>query len=192
MRLLNRLNQYQRLWQPSAGETQHVTVSELAERCFCSERHLRTLLRQAQQAGWLRWEAQSGRGKRGRLQFLVTPESLRTAMMEQALEKGQQLNVLELAQLAPGELRAMLQPLWAANGKTIRRHCVFPTIVRLIRCSRVFCRDARNSISQGKFFRVNALRPRQSISLRGFGASLGGFRRRFTLGFLYSLHAALA
>ncbi|MEA7699419.1 SgrR family transcriptional regulator, partial [Salmonella enterica subsp. enterica serovar Cerro] len=62
MRLLNRLNQYQRLWQPSAGETQHVTVSELAERCFCSERHLRTLLRQAQQAGWLRWEAQSGRG----------------------------------------------------------------------------------------------------------------------------------
>ncbi|MDI5304021.1 DUF1454 family protein, partial [Salmonella enterica subsp. enterica serovar Anatum] len=42
---------------------------------------------------------QSGRGKRGRLQFLVTPESLRTAMMEQALEKGQQLNVLELAQL---------------------------------------------------------------------------------------------
>ncbi|PVM58567.1 peptide ABC transporter substrate-binding protein, partial [Salmonella enterica subsp. enterica serovar Rubislaw] len=110
MRLLNRLNQYQRLWQPSAGETQHVTVSELAERCFCSERHLRTLLRQAQQAGWLRWEAQSGRGKRGRLQFLVTPESLRTAMMEQALEKGQQLNVLELAQLAPGEVRAMLQP----------------------------------------------------------------------------------
>lgn len=124
MRLLNRLNQYQRLWQPSAGETQHVTVSELAERCFCSERHLRTLLRQAQQAGWLRWEAQSGRGKRGRLQFLVTPESLRTAMMEQALEKGQQLNVLELAQLAPGELRAMLQPFmggqWQNDTPTLR------------------------------------------------------------------------
>lgn len=124
MRLLNRLNQYQRLWQPSAGETQHVTVSELAERCFCSERHLRTLLRQAQQAGWLKWEAQSGRGKRGRLQFLVTPESLRTAMMEQALEKGQQLNVLELAQLAPGELRAMLQPFmggqWQNDTPTLR------------------------------------------------------------------------
>ncbi|HHG9159110.1 SgrR family transcriptional regulator, partial [Escherichia coli] len=48
MRLLNRLNQYQRLWQPSAGKPQTVTVSELAERCFCSERHVRTLLRQAQ------------------------------------------------------------------------------------------------------------------------------------------------
>lgn len=124
MRLLNRLNQYQRLWQPSAGETQHVTVSELAERCFCSERHLRTLLRQAQQAGWLRWEAQSGRGKRGRLQFLVTPESLRTAMMEQALEKGQQLNVLELAQLAPGRVTgdapAFMGGQWQNDTPTLR------------------------------------------------------------------------
>lgn len=83
MRLLNRLKQYQRLWQPSAGEPQSVTVGELAERCFCSERHIRTLLRQAQEAGWLTWEAQSGRGKRGKLQFLVTPESLRNTMMEQ-------------------------------------------------------------------------------------------------------------
>ncbi|OUE67203.1 ABC transporter periplasmic-binding protein [Citrobacter freundii] len=51
MRLLNRLNQYQRLWQPSNGEPQSVTVGELAERCFCSERHVRTLLKQAQDAG---------------------------------------------------------------------------------------------------------------------------------------------
>ncbi|HBC7343020.1 TPA: SgrR family transcriptional regulator [Citrobacter koseri] len=124
MRLLNRLKQYQRLWQPSAGEPQSVTVGELAERCFCSERHVRTLLRQAQESGWLTWEAQSGRGKRGKLQFLVTPESLRNTMMEQALEKGQQLNVLELAQLAPGELRTMLQPFmggqWQNDTPTLR------------------------------------------------------------------------
>ena len=82
MRLLNRLNQYQRLWQPSAGKPQAVTVNELAERCFCSERHVRTLLRQAQEAGWLEWQAQSGRGKRGQLRFLVTPESLRNAMRQ--------------------------------------------------------------------------------------------------------------
>lgn len=77
---------------------------------FCSERHVRTLLRQAQEAGWLEWQAQSGRGKRGQLRFLVTPESLRNAMMEQALETGKQQDVLELAQLAPGELRTLLQP----------------------------------------------------------------------------------
>lgn len=161
MRLLNRLNQYQRLWQPSAGETQHVTVSELAERCFCSERHLRTLLRQAQQAGWLRWEAQSGRGKRGRLQFLVTPESLRTAMMEQALEKGQQLNVLELAQLAPGELRAMLQPFmggqWQNDTPTLR----IPYYRPLDPPAAGFPARTRGTASRrASFFRVNALRPR--------------------------------
>ncbi len=102
MRLLHRLNQYQRLWQPSAGAPQQVTVGELAERCFCSERHVRTLLRQAQEAGWLSWQASSGRGKRGQLSFHKTPESLRNEMMEQALNNGQQQTALELAQLAPG------------------------------------------------------------------------------------------
>ena len=87
MRLLHRLNQYQRLWQPSAGAPQQVTVGELAERCFCSERHVRTLLRQAQEAGWLSWQASSGRGKRGQLLFHKTPESLRNEMMEQALRR---------------------------------------------------------------------------------------------------------
>ncbi len=94
------------------------------ERCFCSERHVRTLLRQAQEAGWLEWQAQSGRGKRGQLRFLVTPESLRNAMMEQALETGKQQDVLELAQLAPGELRTLLQPFmggqWQNDTPTLR------------------------------------------------------------------------
>lgn len=125
MRLLNRLNQYQRLWQPSAGKPQTVTVSELAERCFCSERHVRTVLRQAQEAGWLEWQAQSGRGKRGQLRFLVTPESLRNAMMEQALETGKQQDVLELAQLARVSCALCYSRLWADNGKTIRPRCVF-------------------------------------------------------------------
>ncbi|SUG74466.1 ABC transporter substrate-binding protein [Salmonella enterica subsp. enterica] len=113
-------------------------------------------------------------------------------MMEQALEKGQQLNVLELAQLGAasyGRCSSLLMGgQWQNDTPTLR----IPYYRPLIRCSRVSCQAARNSISQGKFFPVNALRPRQSISLRGFGASLGGFRRRFTLGFLYSLHAALA
>ncbi|MFP1496473.1 SgrR family transcriptional regulator [Escherichia coli] len=87
--LLNRLNQYQRLWQPSAGKPQTVTVSQLAltlflQRTPCSY----AVVLQAQEAGWLEWQAQSGRGKRGQLRFLVTPESLRNAMMEKALETG--------------------------------------------------------------------------------------------------------
>ena len=124
MRQLNRLKQYQRLWQPSEGAQQQATVSELASRCFCSERHVRTLLRQAQEAGWLSWRAQSGRGKRGELTFHVTPESLRNAMMEEALKSGQQHNALELAQLAPDELRLLLHPymggLWQNDTPTLR------------------------------------------------------------------------
>lgn len=124
MRQLNRLNQFQRLWQPSAGEPQQITVAELAARCFCSERHVRTLLRQAQEAGWLSWQAQSGRGKRGTLTFHVTPDSLRNEMMEQALTRGLQHDALELAQLDAPELRALLHPFlggqWQNDTPTLR------------------------------------------------------------------------
>ncbi|HBL4999341.1 SgrR family transcriptional regulator [Enterobacter cloacae] len=124
MRQLNRLKQYQRLWQPSEGAPQQVTIAELASRCFCSERHVRTLLRQAQEAGWLNWRAQSGRGKRGELRFYVSPESLRNTMMEEALKHGQQHNALELAQLAPEELRELLHPFlggqWQNDTPTLR------------------------------------------------------------------------
>lgn len=54
MRQLNRLNQFQRLWQQSQGAPQQTCVAEMASRCFCSDRHLRTLLSQWQHAGWLR------------------------------------------------------------------------------------------------------------------------------------------
>lgn len=124
MRLVNRLNQFQRLWQPSAGEPQQVTVAELAERCFCSERHIRTLLGQLADAGWLNWQAQAGRGKRGRLTFLVTPEHVRAGMMEQVLNRGQHKKALELAQLAPDQLRHLLQPFlggqWQNDTPTLR------------------------------------------------------------------------
>lgn len=124
MRQLNRLNQYQRLWQVSSGEDQHVSVASLASDCCCSERHMRTLLSQMQAAGWLHWQSQSGRGKRGTLQFLRTPESLRQEMMEAALRTGQQHSALALAQLAPDELRALLNPFlggsWQNDTPTLR------------------------------------------------------------------------
>ncbi|WP_256744724.1 SgrR family transcriptional regulator, partial [Cronobacter sakazakii] len=124
MRLLNRLNQFQRLWQPSEGAPQAVTISELAVRCFCSERHMRTLLRQLEQHGWLRWRAQSGRGKRGELIFLVSPHTVRAGMMETVLSQGQTHNALALAQLASGQLRQLLHPFlggqWHNDTPTLR------------------------------------------------------------------------
>lgn len=124
MRLLNRLNQFQRLWQPSEGLPVQATVAELAGRCFCSERHVRTLLKQLEEAGWLTWRAKSGRGKRGELTFLVTPDSVRSGMMEQVLHKGQHQSALELAQIAPEQLRHLLQPFlggqWQNDTPTLR------------------------------------------------------------------------
>lgn len=124
MRQLNRLNQYQRLWQFSDGEPQHASVAGLAERCFCSDRHMRTLLRQMEASGWLSWKAQSGRGKRGVLHFHVTPGSLRNTLLEHALSEGQQHSALALAQLPPEALRNLLHPflggLWQNDTPTLR------------------------------------------------------------------------
>lgn len=124
MRILNKLNQFQRLWHPSSGEPQQITVAELASRCFCSERHIRTLLGQLTDLGWLQWLAQSGRGKRGQLTFLRTPESVRAELMEQVLNKGLHQNALDLAQIAPDQLRHLLQPFlggqWQNNVPTLR------------------------------------------------------------------------
>ncbi len=124
MRLLHRLNQFQRLWQPSGGAVQRVTVAELAERCFCSERHARTLLGQLEKAGWLTWRAQAGRARRGELTFLTSPQSVRATLLEQELDRGQHQNALDLAQLAPEQLRQVLQPLlggrWQNDIPTLR------------------------------------------------------------------------
>ncbi len=85
---------------------------------------MRTLLGQMQSSGWLRWQSHAGRGKRGELYLLVTPESVRREMLEQALNAGQQEDALALAQLEPDDLRALLNPflggLWQNDTPTLR------------------------------------------------------------------------
>lgn len=124
MRKLNRLNQFNRLWQLSKGETGLFTVSELAKGCFCSERHMRTLLNQFSRDGWLTWQAHSGRGKRGTLIFLTSPHAERTQMLEQALASGAHDAALSLAQLTAEQLRQTLRPLmggrWVNDISTLR------------------------------------------------------------------------
>lgn len=124
MREINRLNQYQRLWQHSDGQPQSTSVSDIAGCCFCSERHVRTLLQQWQKANWLRWQAQPGRGKRGTLTFLRTPEALRSEMMLHQLDRGQPQHALQLVPLAAEQLSQLLQPFlggqWQNDQPTLR------------------------------------------------------------------------
>ena len=81
-------------------------------------------MRQAQEAGWLEWQAQSGRGKRGQLRFLVTPEIATQCDDGTGAETESSKDVLELAQLAPGEVRTLLQPFmggqWQNDTPTLR------------------------------------------------------------------------
>jgi len=111
MRQLNRLNQFQRLWQQSQGAPQQTCVAEMARDCICSERHLRTLLSQWQHAGWLSWRGEPGRGKQGQLQFLRTPEQLRQQLLQRQLDAGDAADALQLLDLPPERLINMLRPL---------------------------------------------------------------------------------
>nr|MBA2815372.1 HTH-type transcriptional regulator SgrR [Candidatus Pantoea persica] len=80
----------------------------MASRCFCSYRHVRTLLFQWQRAGWLRWQGKAGRGGHGLLTFLTTPDRL-----------GQQLLEMALAQLV-NLLRPMMGGQWQNDTLVLR------------------------------------------------------------------------
>jgi MarR-like DNA-binding transcriptional regulator SgrR of sgrS sRNA len=70
-------------------------------------------------------------------------------MMEEALKSGQQHNALELAQLAPEDLRRcciLLGGQWQNDTPTLR----IPTTARWSRFSRAFYRVGQSSIWQGK------------------------------------------
>lgn len=124
MRLLNRLNQYQRLYNKTGLEMQPTTVAALAAYFFCSERHTRTLLSQFQQAGWIRWSSQAGRGKRAEITCLQTPESLRESYLQKLLAEGEHSAALQLSQLAPQHLNVLLAPhlggQWQEDAPTLR------------------------------------------------------------------------
>ncbi len=124
MRELHRVNQFQRLWQLSQGEPQRLSVVAMAQHCFCSERHVRTLLRQWQEAGWLNWHGESGRGKQGELTFLVSPEQLRQQLLTQQLAAGEAVQALQVLDLHPERLVKMLRPLmggqWQNQAPVLR------------------------------------------------------------------------
>ncbi len=124
MRQLHRVNQYQRLWQLSQGKPQRMSVTAIAQHCFCSDRHARTLLRQWQDAGWLRWQAEAGRGKQGELTFLQSPEQLRQQLLTQQLDAGEALQALQVLDVHPERLVRMLRPLmggqWQNQAPVLR------------------------------------------------------------------------
>ena len=89
--------QYYKLFQHFSGQEIDTHLQQLADILCCTRRHMRNVLGSMQQAGWLDWQAQAGRGGRSRLRFCCTPESLQRDTAALLLEKGkveQALNVL--------------------------------------------------------------------------------------------------
>ncbi|WP_350305031.1 HTH-type transcriptional regulator SgrR [Photorhabdus viridis] len=88
--------QFIRLWQHHQGKEAETTLQELANVLHCSKRHIRSLLNNMQKAGWLQWQAESGRGKRSQLNFLQDGRKLQQQRAEELLE---QQNIEKLVQL---------------------------------------------------------------------------------------------
>ena len=124
MRQLQKIRQYQRLYQHYGAEPKPTTIAEVAEVALCSERHVRTLLRQLTQSGWLSWHAHPGRGHRAILHCLATTSELSAPLMHACLEKGDYQSALQLADGDPASLHHIITPFlggkWLKHQPTLR------------------------------------------------------------------------
>jgi SgrR family transcriptional regulator len=109
--------QFIRLWQRCHGETTETTLQELAEVLSCSRRHVRSLLGAMQQAGWLTWHAEAGRGKRSQLTFHYTGLALQQQRAEELLEQDR---IDQLVQLV-GDKNVVRQMLLSQLGRSFRQ-----------------------------------------------------------------------
>jgi len=109
--------QFIRLWQSCQGESQLVTLSELAEQLHCSRRHMRNLLNAMQEAGWLTWQAEAGRGKRSQLIFRYTGLALQQQRAEDLLAQDR---IDQLVQLV-GDKAEVRQMIRAHLGRSFRQ-----------------------------------------------------------------------
>lgn len=109
--------QFIRLWQSCQGQTQDITLSELADLLHCSRRHMRNLLNRMQAAGWLIWQAEAGRGKRSQLTFCYTGLALQQQRAEDLLEQDR---IDQLVQLV-GDKNQVRQMIGAHLGRSFRQ-----------------------------------------------------------------------
>ncbi|MCJ9965164.1 SgrR family transcriptional regulator, partial [Salmonella enterica] len=129
---------YLKLLQHYGDKPVSVTLQELADVLFCTRRHMRNLLLQMQEAKWLIWQSQAGRGHRARLHLRYKPEQLLSEKAEQLLESGhvdQAIQLLgknkhQVAQLLRSKLGgtvaklAMRQPFVLFKGLTFQKLCL--------------------------------------------------------------------
>ena len=109
--------QFIRLWQSCNGQAQETTLSDLALLLHCSRRHMRNLLNSMQQAGWLTWQAEAGRGKRSLLSFHYTGLALQNQRAEDLLEQDRIDQLVKLV----GDKEQVRQMIAAHLGRSFRQ-----------------------------------------------------------------------
>ncbi|HFW5634352.1 TPA: HTH-type transcriptional regulator SgrR [Salmonella enterica subsp. enterica serovar Typhi] len=108
---------YLKLLQHYGDKPVSVTLQELADVLFCTRRHMRNLLLQMQEAKWLIWQSQAGRGHRARLHLRYKPEQLLSEKAEQLLESG---HVDQAIQLLGKNKHQVAQLLRSKLGYSVR------------------------------------------------------------------------
>jgi len=106
-----------RLWQQRQGQSSSTTLQELALGLNCSRRHMRSLLNDMQQQGWLTWHAEAGRAKRSHLEFHYTSLMLQQQRAETLLEHD---NIDQLVQLV-GDKKQVRQMILSQLGRSFHQ-----------------------------------------------------------------------
>ncbi|OHX13302.1 HTH-type transcriptional regulator SgrR [Chromobacterium sphagni] len=102
------LQQYSRLYQHFAGQDAATSLQQLADILHCTRRHMRSLLAQMQQRGWLDWQSRAGRGQRSLLRFAQSMAQLQRQQAAQLLELGRVEQAAALLGDDPQQLAAIL------------------------------------------------------------------------------------
>ncbi|POZ61897.1 HTH-type transcriptional regulator SgrR [Chromobacterium alticapitis] len=102
------LQQYSRLHRHYAGQDSAASLQQLADLLCCTRRHMRNLLAQMQELGWLDWRARAGRGSRSGLRFLREADELQRLQASQLLEQGRVEQAVALLEDDPQQLAPLL------------------------------------------------------------------------------------
>jgi len=102
------MQQYLSLYQALDGKTTSTTLQALSEQLFCTRRHMRNLLGEMQEQGWINWLSRSGRGGRSTLSFLCAAEALQRERALSLLARGKFEQAVGLLDTEPDELAEFL------------------------------------------------------------------------------------
>ncbi|MBH5316443.1 SgrR family transcriptional regulator [Paenibacillus sp. GSMTC-2017] len=94
-----------------AGIPLDVSLEQLSEALFCTQRNVKLILRKLEEDGLIEWTAGRGRGNRSKITFLATKEEKLLQLAEMVALKGEYKHAFELIQMY-------------GEGTSVRQHFV--------------------------------------------------------------------